>query len=171
MGHLLETSMAAPFELLIVFATNVALVLPTYLCVRLYKRYSSSHWRNYEQESSSKLYGSVSRLANLFFRIVGNVCVVASLVLGWLYGHFPSVEWTDVLDAVRREAKESWTIIKCFYERKFSKKRRAMELERERRRQKLEEEEALRRREEERLRALQEYTREMDSIRMPGCWD
>jgi len=172
MGHVLETSLAEPVEHLIVFAVTTIEVLILWFLVRLYLRYVPSHWRCYEQKSSSRLLRGICTIWNLLLWLIGNTWTFPSLTLGLLYACLPSVEWwKDLVEAVKREVKALYWIAKLWYERKFSKKHRELELRAERHKKRLQNEEAVRQEEEDQLRALEEFAWDMSSIRMPGGWD
>lgn len=172
MGQVLETSLAEPVEYLIVFTVTAFQALVIWLSARIYLRYAPARWRCLEQETSSWLLRGICTIWNLILWLLGNTWTFPCLTLGSLYACLPSVEWWEgFAEAVKREGQALYWIFRLWYERRFSKKHRELMLRAERRKQRLEEEEAVRREEEEKLRALEEFSRDMSGIRLPGGWD
>ena len=170
MGYLLETSLAAPIELFLIFTTNTALVLLFYALAEFCRYYYPSQWRYYEQESNSWLRRTASRICHTFLWLFGNAWLVLSMVLGEFYTRLLAVKWKEAFETGKKEVEDIYKIIKCYSERAFSSKHRALRLERERRRQELTMEEAAQREEVEQLRALEECARDMSAVRIPGEW-
>lgn len=172
MGQILETSLAEPVEYLIVFAVTALQALAIWLSAKIYLRYAPARWRCLEQETSSGLLRGVCTIWNFLLWIIGNTWTFPCLTLGSLYACLPSFEWWEgFAKAVKREGQALYWIIRMWYERTFSEKHRELMLRAERRKQRLEEEETVRREEEEKLRALEEFARDMSGIRLPGGWD
>ncbi len=172
MGQILETSLAEPVEYLIVFAVTTIQVLIIWFSVRLYLQYAPAHWRCYEQGTSSWLLRGICTIWNLLLWLTGNTWTFPCLTLGSLYACLPSIEWWEgFVGAMKQEVRALHWIVKLWYERKFSKNYRELELRAERRKKRLQEEEAMRREEEEQLRSLEEFAGDMSAIRMPGGWD
>lgn len=172
MGRILETSLAEPVEYLIVFAVTSTQALMIWLSAKLYSRYGPAHWRCLEPETSSWLLRSVCTVWDLLLRLIGNTWTFPCLSLGSLYACLPSVEWWEgFAGAIQREVQALYGIVNLWYQRKFSKDYRELQLRVERRRKRLQEEEAVRREEEEQLRALEDFARDMSAIRVPGGWE
>ncbi len=72
---------------------------------------------------------------------------------------------------MKQEVRALYWIVKLWYERRFSKKYRELELRAKHRKKRMQQEEAMRREEEEQLRALEEFARDMSAIQLPGGWD
>lgn len=72
---------------------------------------------------------------------------------------------------MKQEVRALYWIVKLWYERRFSKKYRELELRAEHRKKRIQQEEAMMREKEEQLRALEEFARDMSAIRLPGGWD
>lgn len=103
---------------------------------------------------------------------MGKTWTFPCLTLGSLHACLPSVEWWEgSAGAVKSEVQALYGIVRLWYQRRFSKRYRELQLRAERRKKRLQEEEAVRREEEEQLRALEDFARDMSAIRMPGGWD
>ena len=170
MGYLLETSLAAPIELFLIFTTNTALVLLFYALAGLCRYYYPSQWRYYEQESNSWRCRNASEICHTFLWLFTNAWLVSGKVLRKLYTRLPAAKWKETFRSAKREVEDIYTIFKRYSERAFSNKYRALRLERERVRQNHLREEAVQRKEVEQLRALEEYARDMSAVRIPGEW-
>ena len=170
MGYLLETSLAAPIELFLIFTTNTALLLIFYALAGLCTYYYPSQWRYHEQESNSWLHHTASEICHTFLWLFTNAWHVSSMVLRKVYTRLLAAKWKETFESAKREVEDIYTIFKHYSERAFSSKHRALRLECERVRQEHLKEEAVQRKEVDQLRALEEYARDMSAIRVPGEW-
>lgn len=155
MGRFLETSMAAPLELLVILTSNSALALLAYLLFQC----CGCHLHR------SGLPKKLSKAWSWIYPVVTSLLAASLRVLGGLRIHLQKTTFSEACAAFGCEVKDLWALVG-----QFSKKARAEEFERQACKQRLEEAKAISRKEIEEVRALEEFARDMSTVKVPGAW-